>query len=119
MLNLTTVTYVGERTMYSPWNPVASTIASATLLMLTSSSSSTEGNNSTKVTKCQCLWKDANRIGKMSLTAKGDWLDVIVLSQHPDKQLGEVVRVDKLTERLACARNDEGGVMFCRVRHNN
>jgi hypothetical protein len=55
----------------------------------------------------------------MSLTAKGDWLDVIVLSQHPDKQLGEVVRVDKLTERLACARNDEGGVMFCRVRHNN
>jgi hypothetical protein len=54
----------------------------------------------------------------VSPTAKGDRLNVVVFSQHPDEQLGEVVRVDELTERLACAGNDEGRVIFCRVSQN-
>jgi hypothetical protein len=48
----------------------------------------------------------------MTLTGQNDRVDFVVFSQLPDEQLGEVVRVDELPERLAGACYDEGGVVF-------
>jgi hypothetical protein len=86
---------------------MALTIASANSLILTSSVSSTE-DNSIK-----------GKLGpgsksKGQPTAKCNWLDVVVFSQHPDEQLGQVIRVDELSEGLACAGDNERCVIFYR-----
>lgn len=52
----------------------------------------------------------------MTLTGQNDRVNFVVFPQLPDEQLGEVVRVDELPERLAGSCYDEGGVVFCRQR---
>lgn len=49
-------------------------------------------------------------------TGKNDRLDVVVLAQLPDEELGEVSRVDELSQWLACSADDEGGIVLCKTR---
>lgn len=41
-------------------------------------------------------------------TGEDDGLDVVVLAELPDEELGEVARVDELPQGLAGAGDDEG-----------
>ena len=45
-------------------------------------------------------------------TGEDDGLDAVILTKLPDEQLREVTRVYKLTEGLAGAANNEGGVVL-------
>lgn len=47
------------------------------------------------------------------LTGKNDGINLGVLSQLPDEELGKITRVNELSEGLSGSRNDEGGVVLC------
>ena len=42
-----------------------------------------------------------------------EWLDRVVVAQHPHEELREVARIDKLPQRLAGAPDDEGVIVLC------
>ena len=46
-------------------------------------------------------------------TTKDDWLDVIILSQLPDKEFSEVLRVDELTQWFSGSGDHERCAILC------
>lgn len=50
------------------------------------------------------------------LTRENHRLDIVVFAQLPDEELGEVARVDELTERFTGASYDEWRAVFCETR---
>jgi hypothetical protein len=76
-------------------------MASATSLILTSSFSPTNDE-----------YKPSEEEKGEKLTRKNDGLNVIIVAQHPDEQLGEITRVDELAERFSGPGYDERRTIF-------
>ena len=64
-------------------------------------------------TKEMLSWKGGERDrGPLVLTRENYGLDVVILSQLPDEELGQIIREDKLAKGFTGPRDDEWSVVF-------